>query len=74
MEDIIMWLLKLRLESKTTPRLRAESVGVKETFLKVMDVLVILDLCCVVQISRYSVFEDWLQDGWCNTRSGLDQG
>ena len=33
------------------------SVGDKETFLKKMDVLAILDRCCLVPISRYSVFD-----------------
>ena len=55
MED--MWLLKSRLESKLTPRLRAESVRVKEKFLKKMEVLVTLDRCCEVPIRRYSVLE-----------------
>ena len=40
-----------------TPKLRAEVVGVKGTFLKKIEELVILDRCCVVPISRYSVFE-----------------
>jgi len=55
MADI--WILKSRLELKTTPRLRAELVGFKETFLNVIEELVILDHCYVVPISRYSVFE-----------------
>ena len=55
MED--MCFVKSRLESKMTPRLRAESVGVKGTFLKKMEESVNLDRCCVVPISRYSVFE-----------------
>jgi len=40
-----------------TPRLRAELVGERETFLKKMEELVILDRCCLVPISKYSVFE-----------------
>jgi hypothetical protein len=40
-----------------TPKLRAEVVRVKGTLLKKMEELVILDRCCVVPISRYSVFE-----------------
>src|SRR5579872_5530717 len=52
-----MCFIKSRLESKTTPRLRADSVGLKVTFLKKMEVLETLDRCCGVPISRYSVFE-----------------
>ena len=46
-----------RLESKMTPTLRADSVGLKETFFKKMEVFETFDRCCGVTISRYSVFE-----------------
>jgi hypothetical protein len=48
---------KIEIRIKVTPRLRAESVGDKEAFLKKMEELVILDRCCLVPISRYSVLE-----------------
>src|SRR3984893_6464527 len=40
-----------------TPRLYADSVGLKVTFLKKMEMFETLDRCCGVPISRYSVFE-----------------
>src|SRR5579872_6216496 len=48
---------KSRLESRMTPRLRADSVWLRETYLKKMEVFETLDRCCGVPISRCSVFE-----------------
>ena len=57
-EDICFF--KSRLESKMTPRLRADSVGLEETFLKKMEVFETFDRCCGVPISRYSVCDGFM--------------
>ena len=51
-----------------TPRLRADSGGLKETFLKKMNVFETLVHCCGVPVRRNSVFE-----GFMTTRLAQNQ-
>ena len=43
-----------------TPRLRADSVGLKVTFLKKLKLFETFDRGCGIPISRYSVFEGFM--------------